>query len=315
MAVIRRAAAPVAVRPKVAVAKPAGSFSPGKRTGGSITAPVEGRTLSTVLSEPVKRLEEVNWVLYGDAGIGKTSLAAMFPSAYFLFFEPGGKGLRLNKSECYLWTEFRADVSLLCGREGRPFQTVVFDIVDTAYDRCFEYVCKRDGMQHPNDKGWGEGWKAIRKEFESQILRLSAAGKSLVFLSHADDKRFQTRSGREYQKIVPSMGGQAWDFIGGFCDVIGFYGYYGDERFLTIRGSDEVDAKCRLKYQFRTRDGKRPVHSIPMSDSRQPDFSEEQAFANLRAAFENRQAAAGEPEETVTLANIAAKPKPRAGRV
>jgi phage nucleotide-binding protein len=269
----------------------------------------EGLLLSTELSEPVKSLEEVNWLIYGDAGIGKSSLASMFKGAYFLFFEPGGKGMSLHKSECHNWAKFKHFAGLLAKQT--QFKTIVFDVVDSMYDRCFEYVCRREGMEHPNEKKWGEGWKAIRAEFEGEVLKLWEADKSLIFISHAKDKAFQTRSGKEYNKIVPSMGAQAFEFVSGFVDVMGFYGYNGDERYLTIRGSDEVEAKNRLKYRFRTADGKRKVHSIPLFDERNEDYDEEDAFKAIVSAFNNQQKTTGEPELPVTLANIALKPKKR----
>jgi phage nucleotide-binding protein len=260
-----------------------------------------------VKSEPVKTLQEVNWLIYGDAGIGKTSLASMFPGAYFLFFEPGGKGLSLHASECHNWAKFKHFAGLLA--KDPDFSTIVFDVADSAYDRCFEYVCRREGMEHPNERKWGEGWKAIRKEFEGEILKLWEAGKTIVFISHAKDTQFQTRSGREYSKIIPSMSASAYDFIGGWVDVIGFYGYNGDERYLTIRGSDELDAKNRVKHRFRTADGTRKIHSVPLFDESNEDYDEEDAFKAIVSAFNNQQKTTGEPELPVTLANIAVKKK------
>lgn len=292
----------VAVKPKVAVAK----------VGAKTNAIRGARTLNHALSEPIKNLEQINWLLYGEPGIGKSSLAGMFEKAYFLFFEPGAKGLRLNKSECYTWKELVEDIGLLCA--DNRYHTIVFDNADRAYKLCFQHVCRREGMSHPNDKGWGEGWNLIRVEFEAQLMRLASAGKAFVFVAHANDKEMQTRSGRSYQKIIPRMGSQAFEFIGAFVDMIGFYGYYGEERFLTIRGNDEIEAKCRMKENFRTTVG-RPVHSIPMSNEENEDFDETNAFENLRAAFYNEQEDTGRPEDSVTLSNVAAKPKTKPRRV
>jgi hypothetical protein len=288
-----------AVKPAI---KPA---APLPQRRGASSSNAEGRTLNLSPSEPIKRLEELNWAIYGDIGIGKTSLASMFPGAYFLMFEPGGRGLELRKSECYSWQQFKADVRLLA--KERSVKTVVIDVTDTCYDKCFDYVCKRENMTHPNDKTWGEGWKAIRREFVSELELLSGSGKALVFLSHAKDREIRTRTGFVYNRIAPSMSAQPWDYVGGFVDIVGFYGYYGDGRYLTIRGSDELEAKCRIKRHFRTADGKRKVHSIPMFREDAEDFDEEDAYKAIVEAFNNRQKTTGEPEDSVRLAKSVPK--------
>lgn len=274
----------------------------GKRVSDlNLTLPIE-------LSEPIKTMEEALWLIYGEPGIGKTSLATQFPRSMSLMFEPGAKGLAMHKRDVPNWRHLIGYVDMLVAQAAKkPFQMVVVDTVEKSHDRCFEHVCKREVMSHPNEKPYGEGWRLINSEFLNQWERLATAGYGIVFISHVQDKAFQTRSGKQYQKIVPALSASAGEHICGMVDVIGYYGYWGNDRYLTIRGSDELEAKNRLKRQFRqAKTGKR-IHSIPMFSEGDADFDEEGAFANLRRAFNNLQVGDGEPEEAVTLSNIPAK--------
>lgn len=256
-------------------------------------------TLPDEISTPITTLGEAVVLIHGEPKIGKTSLAAMFPDALFLMFEPGGKGLRIYMRELATWAEFKGYVDLLYQQPGR-FRTVVVDIVDLAYDRCSVAVCKQQGVDHPSEGDYGAVWQAVEQEFGRVMNRLIASGRGVIFISHTDVREFQSRSGEKYNKLVPSMKKQARTYMTGVADLIGYYGYYGRTRYLTVQGSDAIDAGHRLKERFRTKSGE-PVHSVPMGDSN------EEAYANLVAAFNNEQAEVEEPAGKAGLSDQSVK--------
>lgn len=263
-------------------------------------------SLPTEKSQPASSIPEVTMLVYGEPGIGKTSFTSKFPGAFSLMFEPGDHGVEIFSRPCPTWKHFVGYVDLVIASD--RFQVVCIDVAEKAYDRCFEHVCRVNNCSHPNDKGYGEVWKQISAEWEKHFTRLATAGKGVVFISHAKDRNFQTRSGREYQKLTSAMSPAAAEFVHGFVDVIACYTYYGDDRYLTIRGSDEVVCKNRFSNRFRAVNGRR-VHSIPMFGGE--DFDEEEAFRNFERAFNNEQKTSGKPKEAATLTNRAAKIKPK----
>ena len=251
--------------------------------------------LATEPSKPIRMLGEATILLHGERKIGKTSLASMFPGSYFLFFEPGGKGLSVRSSLVESWEEFRRYVDLII--EDDTIQTPILDTAGVAYDMCYEYICDQNGVESPNDADdFGTTWRAIASEFKDQINRLIRAGKGPIFICHTAEKDFRNRAGTaNYQKLMPELSKGARKFLVSESDVIAYYGYWGEERWLTIRGSDELEAGNRLKKCFRTPEGKK-LHSIPMFEDGNEEFDEEQAYANLVTAFENRQAFVGRPD-------------------
>lgn len=260
-------------------------------------------TLPEEQEDAITSISEATFLIYGENKIGKTSFASMFPEALFLMFEPGGKGLKIYRRQVSNWKEFVAYIDLL-EKDRDRFETVVVDPVAMSYKAVVDFICEREGVTDPRDVGWGNGWKAIEDEFMKQINRISSTGRGVVFLGHPEIIEFEKRTGGTYNKIVPRMMKQARQFIEAFVDVTGFYGYYGDERFLSIEGSDQIDAGHRLKYKFRTPEGEK-IHSIPMGES------EEEAFKNFKRAFNNKQKDRCEPDYNPSMQEVKPERKKR----
>lgn len=308
-----------------------------KGTGSSAPEPVvetkkpgpSGFSLPVAKSEPVSSIGSMSFLIYGEKKIGKTSIAAQFPKALFLAFEKGYSGLSIfvepmfDKNEKPDWRKFVAFIDLLV-KENHDFETVVLDTIDVAYSACMDYVCMVEGWEHPSDGAYGKGWKAVEKEFSTQIGRLVNCPKfGTIFLSHAVEKEFLERTGGKYDKIIASMPDQARKLISAVCDCIVFYGYHGEQRLLTIRGSDSVESGTRMTQNFwikgglerhqilaekkrqlveqgklRSQEGKSleeematlRVHSIPAG------ADEQEAYFNFQRAFNNQQEDDGKPE-------------------
>lgn len=271
-------------------------------------SPASGLSLPTEKTRPVSSLSECSILIYGEKKIGKTSLASQFPSSLFLFFEPGGKGLSVYSREVSKWPDFVSYINMILADKSNRFQTIIIDTIDIAYSRCFDYICKKQAVDHPSEGTYGDVWNAIKKEFVDQIDRLLLARKGVIFISHAEVAEFQSRTFGTTQKIIPTMPKQARHLMQAVADVILYYGYYGDERWVTVSGSENLDAGHRLKHQFWVspgpQSGKR-IHSIPMGRS------EEEAFANLSNAFNNQLSETGDPEGRLVLSDQRAKKQGR----
>jgi hypothetical protein len=242
-------------------------------------------------------------LLYGETKVGKTSFASCFEDPFFLFFEPGGSGLTVARRQVGSWVDFVGYIDLIL--ESKRFKTLVIDPVAEAYTMCVNYILEKEDVDDPGDVDWGKGWKAINDEFRKQISRVSSTNRGVVFIGHHDSLTFQKRSGGEYNRIVPRMGKQARNFIEAWVDITAFYGYYREDRFITISGSDELDAGTRLDGNFRTPEGVR-IHSIPAGTSQQ------EAYDNFVTAFNNEQEDRHQPVFKVTF-DVPAPPKKKRG--
>jgi hypothetical protein len=229
-------------------------------------------------------LTDFSILLFGERKIGKTTLCAQFPDAFFLMCEPGGKSLEVYQptdedgisKPVENWEEFLGWVSML--EENDRFNPVVIDTVDKARDMAFTYVCKREGVEHPTDAGRWESaliWNKITKELMDAINRLLTMRRGLILISHAQVREIKTWDERTFDKLTSTLSGKIGEAITSVVDLWAYYGYEGKKRSLIIRGDSFIDAGCRLKHHFKGMD------KVPMGKS------EEEAYGNLMAAFSN----------------------------
>jgi len=230
-------------------------------------------------SIPCSKLQDYSILLYGEKKIGKTSLSSMFPKAFFMLCEPGGKALSLYSRPVRSWMEFKTYVNLLI--KSKEFENVVIDTADYSYEYCFDYVCKKELMKHPSDEAWGKGWKAIKKEYAVEINKLLHSGKGVIFISHSREEEVKKRGGEAFNRTASTLGGQAKELLEGLVDVWAYYTYEGANRVLIIQGDDYIDAGHRIEDRFLYTDGT-PIKKILMGHSK------EEAYRNFTAAFENK---------------------------
>jgi hypothetical protein len=235
--------------------------------------------LPTERSTPMESLTDYIILCYGEKKIGKTSMFSHYGDAFFAMFEPGSKALALYEDTMGSWIKFRQFVKAM--EKDEKHGTIVIDTADEAYQRCMEYVCKKMGMDHPSDEGYGKGWNAVRTEFTRQISRLCRTGKGIVLISHSVEREIKQRQGGTYDRIMPTMSGQARDVIESMTDIWCYYGYDGGDRILWIQGDELISAGNRLDERFRYSDSGERIKQIPMGTS------SEESWGAFLDAFNN----------------------------
>ena len=240
--------------------------------------PEEKFRFPTERSEPEESLGAYTWLIFGEKKIGKTTLTALFGETMHWFTEPGGKALRLYPVVIDDWRKFRKAVRAL--KKDDRFDTVVIDIVDPLYPMVEDYTCEKLVISDLADEDWGKGWRENRKEFEHVFRDLLNTGKGIIFLSHAQEQEVETRDGKTYDRMMPTMHKKMRELVEGSVDIWAYYTYDGKRRVLQILGDDHVSAGHRLEGRFLTPEGK-PIRRIDMG------HSPKEAYKNITAAFNN----------------------------
>jgi len=230
-------------------------------------------------SEPNASIGAYTWLIFGEKKIGKTTLTALFGKTLHLFTEPGGKALRLYPVVIDSWKTFKKAVRAL--KKDTTFDTVVVDIVDKLYPMVEDFTCEKLVIDDLADEEWGKGWRENRKEFERVFNDLLNSGKGVIFISHAQEQEVETRDGKTYDRMMPTMHKKMRDLVEGSVDIWAYYTYDKRRRVLQILGDDHVSAGHRLEGRFQTPDGE-PIRLIDMGSSAT------EGHRNVMAAFNNK---------------------------
>ena len=251
----------------------------------SLKSVAKAATNVSLADEPIEPLVDIGdytlW-LFGEAGVGKTSLAAQFPDAHLFMWEPGAKSLLTRWRQVKEWPEWVGYLDLLENDES--VRTIVVDVLEMAYKMCFDYMCKHVmHIDHPNDENdRGKSWSRISDEFMKQMRRaMGMPGKGCVFISHAASREIKRFDGEKYDRICPNLSNSPLNMMEGAVDIMAYMYSDRNGRRLQVRPDDLVMAKCRPTDAFKWEDGS-PMPSFYLGRDA------EEAYQNLTAAFANQ---------------------------
>jgi hypothetical protein len=150
-------------------------------------------SLSTLItSGPVPRPQRVT--VYGQNGVGKSTLAKDFPASVFLDCEDGTSHMDVPRIAIENTTQLFAAIRTL-GEESHDYKSVVIDTVDAVEKMLRQRVCSLKGIKSIEDLCYGRGWTALREEFMSFLHLLDdwliRKGINVVIIGHSQVKKVQ----------------------------------------------------------------------------------------------------------------------------
>lgn len=207
-----------------------------------------------------KNLKGKYIMLYGQPGVGKTSLAAQFERVLIAGFEMGTNALNnVYVAPVKTWEDWKKMVKDLCRKDElkEKFHAVAIDTVDEAWNLCTKYVCGQAGVDNLSDVGFGKLYAEASKEFSQPFRDLAYNGYGLIFTSHSAEKEFKNERGEKYTQIVPALQNRAFDIVNKMVDIIAYIREIsvgeGDnitrKRFMFLR--DEIGDRFLVKSRYR----------------------------------------------------------------
>ena len=130
--------------------------------------------------------ENLRVVIYGPEGIGKTSLAALFPKPLFIDTECGTAQLNVSRVYPQSWS---ALTQALAEFEQNPkdFKTFAMDTADAADKMCREHVCAEAGVKAIGDADFGAVYQKLCVEWARMLDVLQRIAKKVhvVLVAHS----------------------------------------------------------------------------------------------------------------------------------
>ena len=168
-------------------------------------------------------------VLYGSEGIGKSTLAAMFPNPLFIDTEGGTAHMDVRRiGKPGTWVELMDilnEVSMtpdICG-------SLVIDTADWAEQLAVSHVCAKYKKAGLEDFGYGKGHTYLAEEFTPffrALDRIIGAGIHVVVTAHAKMRKFeQPDEMGAYDRWEMKLSKQVAPLFKEWCDMLLFLNY------------------------------------------------------------------------------------------
>lgn len=187
-------------------------------------------------------------LVYGQPGVGKTSLASTCDTPLTLDFDGGAarsssrRHVLNNGPDGHGGTfPLQWEDVIEAERQGvmRPFRTLVVDTAGKMLDSLARAVIRENPKNGSLDKGpYRDGWTAIKARFAAWVNRWRSEGVQLVFIAHEkEDKEGDTRF------LRPSIPGGSYATVMENCDLIGYLSIRGGKRVLDFNPTDAYFGK------------------------------------------------------------------------
>lgn len=212
-------------------------------------------------------------MIYGLAGVGKSTLASKLKRPVFFDFEGGLSYLGVNRTPQYDdIEEFMTDLLRLTKASERKFDTIVIDSADWMMRLFVEQASgirySGDGKERKGDKtdqtpidvtmtlnrsngGYGNGKQVLENYVRSKLIRLlsklNAKGYGICLVAHADKKQIMDADGVDVDQIVPKIDVNTMNVFVEWCDNVFYLKKDADDNHILLLESDSVAlAKNRL---------------------------------------------------------------------
>ena len=185
-------------------------------------------------------------VLYGPAGIGKSTFGASAPQSIFVPTEDGVDNVPVDQFEkVQTWEDVQARLQQVA-TEKHNYRTVVLDTLNGAVDLAAEMVCKNQyGGQWTAKKGdggflgWAQGWKSTAQTIRSILRTLDYCRKrdmTVILLAHTGLHNVRHPSQGDYTKFAPEMDKAIWSPICAWADMV----LRADYEYVVVPGKSKM---------------------------------------------------------------------------
>jgi hypothetical protein len=200
-------------------------------------------------------------LIYGQPGVGKSTLAAAMPSPLFLDFDRGVD--LIGPDRVIPPRDWPAILSLIDDVvDLRQYKTIVVDTIDPAEEAATRYVCEVAKKGSLADFDWGAGYELLAQQwriFLSKLERARDLGVAVCLLAHAVVRTAQDPTLGEYDTYVPQLQKKTWSATHRWCDLVAFATFdaarIGDERRAIVTGDRVLRTVYGTGYEAKNRYG------------------------------------------------------------
>lgn len=227
-------------------------------------------------------------LVYGQPGIGKTTLALSTPSPLLLDFDNGIHRVNPMHQGDTVQIKSWEDVENVLNEDLSSYKTLVIDTAGKMLDFMSAYLTKNDPKLAKRDGSLQlQGYGARKVMFINFLKRVALMGKHLVFVAHDKEER------EGDQKIIrPEIGGSSAGDLVRELDLVGYMEAVGKKRTISFDPCEKFYGKntCDLASLIELPDVREKANVLLSS-----------IFTDYHKALDNRRKLAGEYADLMEL--------------
>ncbi len=183
---------------------------------------------------------KIKALIYGQPGLGKTTVALSAPMPVLLDFDKGVHRVNPEHQTETLQVESWNDViEVLNDGSLLPFQTIIIDTASKMLDCMSLYlISKNPKLGKSNGALSLQGYGERKAEFNSFIKKVTSLGKHLIFVAHEKEEK-----NNEVKEVRPEVGGSSGTDLYKDLDLIGYMESIGSQRTISFSPTEKYYAK------------------------------------------------------------------------
>jgi hypothetical protein len=203
-------------------------------------------------------------LIYGEPGVGKSTLASQFPHPLFLNMEDGIGDIECDSTDrITTYDEFMHLVTAEIPQT--DYATIVVDTADWLEKILSERVASANKKKTIEDIGFGKGYESLEREWHivfSALGYLWKQGRHIVLTCHEETGKFKDPEGDAYDYYRPALHKIGSACVVEWCDEVLFCKHRrfaskvdGDKRTISRRGERMIVCNNMLMIEAKNRLG------------------------------------------------------------
>lgn len=192
----------------------------------------------------IEQPKGVSILIYGEPGIGKSTLSISAKNPIYFDLERGFYRVQAKNRNCaVVQPDTYKDIDLFINsKEINQFDSIIFDTIS----EMLVYMEKQIQNESPKSTSGGKlnqyGYGLRATEFRNLVTKIRSLNKNIIFIAHTDE--IQKDTGKIYKN--PSISGKPLAALTNFIDLIGYMEAAGSTRTISFIPSDEHKSKNSL---------------------------------------------------------------------
>jgi hypothetical protein len=204
--------------------------------------------------------DNVNLLVYGDSGIGKTVFCGSDDDVLFIAPEDNGTlsakrfGSTAKKWKIQSWTDIVAAYEWLYSLDEIPFNWVVLDSLTEMQQMCMRQILDEAHEQNPGrdpDVPQLQDWQPYFERFRRLVKAFNSLPVNVIYTALAQEENMETEDGDEYKRTLPMLQGKGTQFANQVASWMTSFGHMSVRRIKVGKNEDGPVFEDRRQIQWR----------------------------------------------------------------